>query len=180
MASIGFNTLAGNTRVSTANGLVRLDSCAGGGGVDAYTKAESDTLLLCKQNVLDNNVGAGSTLISGSTLRRIVGSSSVTISQDSDGNLVLTASGSSSGIPATIATFQSTGIEHKVASTFSQGAAVTGTLESDIIKSDAYLAQITQRFSCWGQQKAALFASQTQMALAALQQETDMEHRAVW
>ena len=141
MASIGFDTIPGNTRVSTANGLVRLDSFAGGGAVDAYTKAQTDALLLFKQNLLDNNVGAGSTLISGSTLRRIVGSSSVSVAEDSDGNLILTASGNSSGIPSTIAEFLSSAITLKVPTTFNQGATCTGTLETDIIKSDSYLAK---------------------------------------
>ena len=88
MASVGFDTIPGNTRVSTVNGLVRLDSFSGG-AVDACTKAQTDTLLLFKQNLLDNVLLAGSTLISGSPLRRIGGFSSVSVTEDSDGNLIL-------------------------------------------------------------------------------------------
>ena len=157
MASLGFDTLAGNTRVSTANGLVRLDSFAGGGAVDAYTKAQTDALLLFKQNLLDNNVGAGSTLISGSTLRRLIGGSNVAITEDADGNLVLTAAGGgSSGIPSTIAEFLSTGITLKVLTTFNQGATCTGTLETDVIKSDSYLAKNSSSVQLLGQTEGSI------------------------
>ena len=142
MASVGFNTLAGNTRVRTANGLVRLDSFSTGGAVDAYSKAQTDFFLGLKQNTLDSNLGARSTLISGSTLRRIVAGSNISVTEDADGNIVLTAAGGgSSGIPPTIAEFLSTAITLKVATTFNQGATCTGTLETDIIKSDSYLAK---------------------------------------
>ena len=157
MASIGFNIIPGNTRVSTANGLVRLDSFAGGGAVDAYTKAQTDALLLFKQNLLANSVGAGSTLISGSTLRRLIGGINVTIAEDADGNVVLAAAGGgSSSIPSTIAEFLSTAIASKVPTTFNQGATCAGTLDSDIIKSDSYLAKSSSTVQLLGTTEAII------------------------
>ena len=118
--------------------------------------------------MIDKNVGAGSTLISGSTLRRLIGGSNVAITEDADGNLVLTAAGGgSSGIPSTIAEFLSTGITLKVPTTFNQGAVCTGTLETDVIKSDSYLAKIALRSNCLDKRKAASPALLTATAFLA-------------
>ena len=82
MAAVGFHTLAGNTKVRTANGLVRLDQLSGSGetgpvgptgttgaqgpaGADAdtsqfYNKSEVDFKLLLKQSLLTTHSGNGS------------------------------------------------------------------------------------------------------------------------
>ena len=99
--------------------------------------------------------------------------------QDSDGNLLLAATGGS-GIPASIATFQSSGIEHKVATTFDAGLTCTGTVTTDIIKSDSYLAKTVRLYSCLGSQRAQSLVLQTRTVRVASPRATDTRNKGVW
>ena len=185
MTTLGFNTLAGNTRVRTPTGLVRLDQISSGsqgpagpagptgpqgppGTVDTsqyYNKTQTDFFLALKQNTLDSNVGSGSTLISGSTLRRLIGGSNITVTEDADGNIVLTAAGGgSSGIPATIATFEANLIELKVATSCHSGLDVTGGIAADIVqstevKANSFSTLSASTVSLNGTQISQLYAS---------------------
>ena len=80
-----------------------------------YTKGETDIRLAFKQHLLDNTVGSGATLLASNLIRRLVAGNNVTISQDADGNLIIASTGgSSSGIPASNATFETALITNKV------------------------------------------------------------------
>ena len=148
------------TLVQKSDGtLVELeDSGGGGGGVDLtnyYTKGETDIRLAFKQHLLDNTPGAGNTILASNLIRRLRAGDNVTITQDADGNLLLAATGGSC-IPASIATFQSSGIEHKVATTFDAGLTCTGTVTTDIIKSDSYLAKNSATVQLLGQTEGSV------------------------
>ena len=142
----GLRILDGETTlVQQSDGtLVELEDLGGGGGgvelTNYYTKGETDIRLAFKQHLLDNTPGASNTILASNLIRRLRAGDNVTITQDADGNLLLAATGGS-GIPASIATFQSSGIEHKVATTFDAGLTCAGTVTTDIIKSDSYLAK---------------------------------------
>ena len=154
------------TLVQKSDGtLVELEDLGGGGGGGAdltnyYTKGETDIRLAFKPHLLDNTPGAGNTILASNLIRRLRAGDNVTITQDADGNLLLAATGGS-GIPASIATFQSSGIEHKVATTFDAGLTCTGTVTTDIIKSDSYLAKTVRLYSCLGRQRSQSLVLQT-------------------
>ena len=140
----GLLILDGGTRVRKADAsLVRLEDLGVSEGdlANYYNKGEVDIRLAFKQHLLDNRSGTGSTLLASNLVRRLRAGDNVTITEDADGNLVIASTGGSSSIPATIATFLASGIEHMVATSFTAGASCTGTLESDIVKSDSYLAK---------------------------------------
>ena len=74
MATVGFNTLSGSTRVRTPSGLVRLDQLSGSGpkgdqgdqgesGVvdysNIYTKAQVDGALLLKEGLIQMGTHPG-------------------------------------------------------------------------------------------------------------------------
>ena len=116
---LGFETLAGNTRVRTATGLVRLDQLGANPDLSGvYTKNEIDTQLLFKQHIISSTAGSGTEVWDSNMIRRLVGGSNVTLSLDSNGNIVVDSTGGS-GIPSTIATFEATGINLKAVTTIS-------------------------------------------------------------
>ena len=116
---------------------------------------ETDIRLAFKQHLLDNTPGAGNTILASNLIRRLRTGDNVTTTQDADGNLLLAATGGS-GIPASIATFQSSGIEHKGATTFDAGLTCTGTVATDIIKSDSYLAKNSATVQLLGQTEGSI------------------------
>ena len=126
----GLLILGGGTRVRKSGAsLVRLEEL-GGSEVDLtnyYNKGEVDIRLAFKQHLLDNRSGTGSTLLASNLIRRLRGGDGVTVSEDADGNLLIASTGgSSSGIPASIATFESSLIELKVPASCHLGLDVTG------------------------------------------------------
>ena len=136
MTSLGFDTLAGNLRVRTANGLVRLDQLGGDTDLSGiYTKSEVDTRLLFKQHVISSTSGTGTEVwdSTNNMIRRLVSGSNVALTLDANGNIVVDATGGGSSIPSSIATFAPSGITHAVATSCSQGLTVTGTLITDFL-----------------------------------------------
>ena len=129
---LGFSVIPGNTRVMTHNsGLVRLDQLSGSGPqgpagetgaqgppgtVDTsqyYNKATMNIMLGFKEDNIVTTPGVGTGLVSNGMLRKLVGGTGVTLSLNGEDNLVVDSTGSSSGIPSTIATFLSSDITLK-------------------------------------------------------------------
>ena len=163
MASVGFNTLAGNTRVRTPQGLVRLDLLSGSGpqgpqgptgptgatgangadGADGtvdttqfYTKTQADILLAFKQHIISSTSGAGTEVwdSANNLVRRLVAGTGVTLSLDANGNIVVDSTGGGSGsIPSTIAEFTSSQIIHKVPTRCNLGLTVANTMVTDYL-----------------------------------------------
>ena len=112
----GFRVLNGkSTLVRKSDGtLVELEDLSTDNDLsNYYTKGETDIRLAFKQHLLDNTAGSGTTLLASNLIRRLVAGNNVTITQDADGNLIIASTGGSSGIPATIATFEANLIELK-------------------------------------------------------------------
>ena len=108
--TLGIAILDGATRVSTPNGLVRLDEL-GGDDVDLtnyYNKNEVDTRLLFKQHIISSTSGAGQELwdSTNNMVKRLVAGTGVTLTIDANGNVVLDSTGGGSGIPSQIADFK--------------------------------------------------------------------------
>ena len=151
---LGFSVIPGNTRVRTQSaGLVRLDQLSGSGpagpagppgpAVDTsqyYNKGEVDIRLSLKEDNIVSTPGTGTGLFSNGMLRKLVAGNSTSISINGEDNLVVDATGSSSGIPSTIATFESTGITHVVPTTCNLGLTVANTLAADEVHTDTICA----------------------------------------
>ena len=122
----GFRVLNGkSTLVRKSDGtLVELEDLSADNDLsNYYTKGETDIRLAFKQHLLDNTAGSGTTLLASNLIRRLVAGNNVTITQDADGNLIIASTGGSSGIPATIATFEANLIELKQATSCHLGLA---------------------------------------------------------
>ena len=157
MTSLGFDTLAGNVRVRTPNGLVRLDQLGGDTDLSAYyTSQQVDTRLLFKQTVISSTSGTGTEVwdSTANMVRRLVAGTGVTLSVDANGNIVVDSTGSSSGIPSSIATFASSGITHLVPTTCSE--VNTGT-----IRSNYYLGNGSPDVSLLGTNSASVACTDT-------------------
>ena len=103
MTSLGFDTLAGNIRVRTANGLVRLDQLGANPDLSGvYTKSEVDTRLLFKQHVISSTSGTGTEVwdSTANMVRGLVAGTGVTLSLDASGHIIVDSTGSSSGNPS--------------------------------------------------------------------------------
>ena len=132
----GFRVLNGkSTLVRKSDGtLVELEDLSTDNDLsNYYTKGETDIRLAFKQHLLDNTAGSGTTLLASNLIRRLRAGDNVTITQDADGNLIIASTGSSSGIPASIATFESALIELKQATSCHLGLDVTNGIAADII-----------------------------------------------
>ena len=119
-------------KISSAN--VSIDDIISGSGINLnnyYNKSETDLRLLFKQDNIVTTSGAGTVLFNNGMLRRLISGTGTTLSLDSNDNVVIDATGSSSGIPSTIAEFTSTSITHKVPTTCNLGLTVANTLAAD-------------------------------------------------
>ena len=99
-----------------------------------YTKSDVDIRLAFKQLLLDHRYGNGSTLLASNLIRRLVAGDNVTITQDADGNMIIASTGGGSGIPASIATFESDLVTNKVLTQCNLGLGVTNGITTDIIQ----------------------------------------------
>ena len=99
-----------------------------------YSKTQTNTLLTAKQNNIVSTPGSGTVLFNNGLMRRFVSGSNVTLSIDSNDNLVVAATGGGSGsIPSTIAEFLNSQIIHKAPTSCGQGLTVTHTLITDFL-----------------------------------------------
>ena len=123
-----------NGKISSAN--VSIDDIISGSGINLnsyYTKTETDLRLMFKQDNIVTTSGTGTVLFNNGMLRRLIPGSGTTLTLDSNDNVVIGSTGSSSGIPSTIAEFTSTQITHKVPTTCSLGLTVANTLVTDYL-----------------------------------------------
>ena len=141
---LGFEVLPRGTRLRTQNGLVRLDQLSGSGPQGPagpsgpagpagtvytsqfYTKAQADVLLASKNHLISSTAGSGTEVwdSANNMIRRLVAGTGTTLTLDANGNIVVTATGGSGGIPSTIATFTSSSIIHKEPTTCNRGLTV--------------------------------------------------------
>ena len=143
----GFRVLDGEaTLVRKSDGtLVELEDLSTDNDLsNYYTKGETYKRLAFKQHLLDNTAGSGTTLLASNLIRRLVAGNNVTITQDADGNLIIASTGGSSGIPATVATFEAALIELKQATSCHLGLDVTGGIAADIVQSAEVKARILE------------------------------------
>ena len=100
----GMLILDGGARVRKSDApLVRLEDLGLSAGdlTNYYNKSEVDIRLAFKQHLLDNRSGTGSTLLASNLVRRLRAGDNVTITRDTDGNLIIASTGGgSSGIPS--------------------------------------------------------------------------------
>ena len=191
----GLRVLNGeSTLVRKSDGtLVELEDLASSVDVDLsnyYNKQDVDIRLAFKQHLLDNTAGSGSSLLASNLIRRLVAGNNVTITQDADGNLIIASTGgSSSGIPATIATFEANLIELKQATSCHLGLDVTGGIAADIIQSAEVKAnsfstlnastvslngtQISQLYASSGSLGSSLVKAQNEFGSQGLEIETN-------
>ena len=131
-------------KISSAN--VSIDDIISGSGINLnnyYNKSETDLRLNVKQDNIVTTSGAGTVLFNNGMLRRLIAGTGTSLSLDSNDNVVIGSTGSSSGIPSTIAEFTSTSIIHKVPVTSNLGV-TTSTLianesQCDLVKGNYYI-----------------------------------------
>ena len=179
MATTGYNTIPGNTRVRTQNnGLVRLDQLGGNTDLTGYySKAEVDTKLLFKQHIITTTPGGAATVQiwddAINAVRRLVAGSNVTLTLDENDNIIITASGGSGGVPSNIATFLTSNITLKVPTTCNLGLTVANTLiadevHTDTIRANYFIGNGNTEVTLLGTTGAGIVAAADTLGLAAV------------
>ena len=103
-----------NGKISSAN--VSIDDIISGSGINLnsyYTKTETDLRLTFKQDNIVTTSGTGTVLFNNGMLHRLIAGSGTTLTLDSNDNVVIANTGSASGIPSTVATFDANSIIQK-------------------------------------------------------------------
>ena len=187
----GLAILGGRTTrvVTTNSGLVFLEDLSGSGPtgppgpegpagtVDTsqfYTKAQADVLLAFKQHLVVSTAGSGTEVWDsiGQMVRRLVAGSGITLSLDANGNIVVNATGSSSGIPSTIAEFSSSAILLKTPVTASMSLTantmIANESQCDIVRGNFFLTAGNSAASLLGTTEVSVSCASDQLGLTAL------------
>ena len=142
----GLLIIDGSTRVRRRNppSLVKLEDLSGSGPagppgppgdpVDTtqfYNKTAMNIMLGLKEDNIVSTLGTGTVLFNDGQLRRLIAGTGLSITIDGNDNIILTTTGSSSGIPSTVAEFLSTGITLKLPTICNLGLTVANTLVAD-------------------------------------------------
>ena len=110
----------------------------------------------------------------GMIKRLVAGSSNLTITTDSSGNVVLDAGGTSSGIPASVAEFTSSAIPLK------QPTAVAATFAAHEVKSNYYVANGNNEVTLLGTTEGSIACAADALGLTVIRARNRSSTQGVW